>query len=232
MSGAAPVRARANDYRSLFAVVEFRALYVARTASLLGDQLARVALAILVFRETGSALITGLVYALTFLPYLAGLFLAGLADRRPRRAVMIHGDLISAVAIGAMALPGVPLTVLCALLTIAMLVNPVYDAARAALLPEVLPGDLYVQGSALTSVTFGAVQVLGFGAAGLLVAGVGARPSLALDACTFLVSAYVLRRWTQRRPAASSGARPWDQLVSGARLIFGTSSLRELVWLA
>src|SRR3954467_4648186 len=209
MSGAAPVRARANDYRSLFAVVEFRALYVARTASLLGDQLARVALAILVFHETGSALITGLVYALTFLPYLAGLFVAGLADRRPRRAVMIYGDLISAVAIGAMALPGVPLTVLCALLTIAMLVNPVYDAARAALLPEVLPGDLYVQGSALTSVTFGAVQVLGFGLGGGRVALAGPRPPLALDAAISLVPGAVLRIGTQRSPAASRGERPW-----------------------
>ena len=65
---AEPVR-RAG-YGQLFAVSEFRALYVARTLSLLGDQLARVALAVLVFRETNSAFMTALVYALTFLPYI------------------------------------------------------------------------------------------------------------------------------------------------------------------
>lgn len=220
-------------YRQLFAISEFRALYVARTLSLLGDQLARVALAILVFRETNSALLTGLVYALTFLPYIGGLFLAGLADRRPRRAVLICGDVISTVAIGAMAIPGVPLPVLCALLVIATLVNPVYDAARAALLPEVLPGDLYVLGSAMTSLTFGAVQVIGFGLGGALVALVGPRPALALDALTFVVSAVVLRLWTQWRAAANeSGERPVQQLALGAHLVFGTPQLRRLVWLA
>ena len=227
---AEPVR-RAG-YGQLFAVSEFRALYVARTLSLLGDQLARVALAVLVFRETNSAFMTALVYALTFLPYIGGLLLAGLADRRPRRAVLICGDVISMVAIGAMAVPGLPLSVLCGLLIIATLVNPVYDAARAALLPEVLPGDLYVLGSAATSMTFGAVQVLGFGLGGALVALVGPRPALALDALTFVVSAAVLRLWTRRRAAAMSGERPVAQLISGAQLVFGTVQLRRLVWLA
>jgi MFS family permease len=228
-----PVEARPATYRELFAVTEFRSLYVARTLSLIGDQLARVALTILVFRQTGSALITGVVYALTFLPYLGGLFLAGLADRRPRRAVMIGGDLLCAVAVAAMALPDMPLPVLCALLVVATLVNPVYDAARAALLPEVLPGDLYVLGSAVTSMTFGAVQVLGFGVGGALVAGVGPREALALDALTFLASALVLRWWTRARPAAlTEDERPWQQLVGGARLVFGTGMLRWLVWLA
>ena len=199
----------------------------------MGDQLARVALAILVFRETGSALITALVYALTFLPYLGGLLLAGLADRRPRRAVMIGGDLLCAVAVAAMAIPWVPLPALCALLVVATLVNPVYDSARAALLPEVLPGDLYVLGSGLTSMTFGAVQVLGFGVGGALVASVGPRPALALDALTFVASALVLRLWTRSRPAASNEAeRPWQQLTAGARLVFGSPTLRWLVWLA
>jgi MFS family permease len=232
MSAAPEEAAKHAGYGQLFAVSEFRALYAARTLSLLGDQLARVALAILVFRETHSALMTALVYALTFLPYIGGLFLAGLADRRPRRAVLICGDLISMVAIGAMAIPGVPLPVLCVLLVIATLVNPVYDAARAALLPEVLPGDLYVLGSAITSMTFGAVQVIGFGLGGALVALVGARPSLAIDACTFVVSAVILRLWTRRRDAAISGERPFAQLVGGARLVFGTGQLRRLVWLA
>jgi MFS family permease len=233
MAAATAAPEQRAGYGQLFAVAEFRALYVARTLSLLGDQLARVALAVLVFNETHSAFMTGLVYALTFLPYVGGLLLAGLADRRPRRAVLICGDLISTVAIGAMAIPGLPLPVLCALLVIAMLVNPVYDAARAALLPEVLPGDLYVMGSAITSMTFGAVQVLGFGLGGALIAVVGPRPALALDALTFVASAVVLRLWTKRREAAStSGERPVQQLANGARLVFGAPQLRRLVWLA
>lgn len=53
-------------------------LWLAEVLSLLGDQLARVALSVLVFDRTGSALLTGLVYGLSFLPALvAGPLLGG-----------------------------------------------------------------------------------------------------------------------------------------------------------
>jgi MFS family permease len=63
-------------------VAEFRGLWTAQVLSLLGDQLARVALTVLVFDRTESALLTGLVYAVTYLPWLlGGPLLSGLADR-------------------------------------------------------------------------------------------------------------------------------------------------------
>src|SRR3954447_4596585 len=92
-----------------FAHVEFRAIWMTRGLSLVGDQLARVALAVLVFQRTGSAALTGLAYAATFLPYLAGPVIAGTADRRSRKGILVALDLARAGAVGAMALPGVPL---------------------------------------------------------------------------------------------------------------------------
>ncbi len=80
--------------------------------SLVGDQLARVALSVLVFTQTGSGLLTAGVYALTYLPSLLGSILLGsLADRMPRRALLVTGDLVRAVLLAVMALPGVPLGV-------------------------------------------------------------------------------------------------------------------------
>src|SRR3954465_2383485 len=101
---------------SPFRYREFRALWLARSLSLLGDQLARVAVAILVFQRTDSAALTGLAYALTFLPYLAGPFSAGVADRRSRRAALVSLDLARAGTVALMALPRVPLPVVCGLL--------------------------------------------------------------------------------------------------------------------
>src|SRR5262245_51548455 len=75
-------------------IVEFRALWLAYAQSIVGDQLARVALSILVFNRTGSPAWTAITYALTFLPALvAGVLLSGLADRHPRREVMMGADL-------------------------------------------------------------------------------------------------------------------------------------------
>jgi hypothetical protein len=59
-------------FGSVLAVPEFRAMWVAELFSVAGDQLARVALAILVFKRTDSATLTGLTYALTFVPSFFG----------------------------------------------------------------------------------------------------------------------------------------------------------------
>jgi len=59
-------------FREVFGVAEFRALWFAELFSIAGDQLARVALSVMVFRDTGSAALTGLTFALTFLPSLLG----------------------------------------------------------------------------------------------------------------------------------------------------------------
>src|SRR4051794_33360535 len=111
---------------------EFRALWFARALSLCGDQLARVALAVLVYQRTHSAGWTGAVYALGYVPYLVGPVFAGVADRRSRRAIMLTLDVTRAAAFALMAIPWTPLPVTCAFLLLATAVSPVYDAARSA----------------------------------------------------------------------------------------------------
>jgi len=60
-----------------------------------------VALPILVYTETGSALLTSTVVALESAPYLVfGLLAGALADRMPRRSSMVAADVISAVVLG------------------------------------------------------------------------------------------------------------------------------------
>jgi len=216
-----------------FADVEFRAIWTTRGLSLLGDQLARVALAVLVFQRTGSAALTGAAYAATFLPYLAGPSLAGIADRRPRKGILVALDLARAATVAMMALPGMPLLWMCALLALVTAATPVYDAARSAMLPEVLTDGLYPTGLAICTITTDTAQVLGFAFGGVLVAAVGARTTLAVDAATFLMSAGVLARWLRPRPAARS--RTPDRaghLRSTTRLVLRGPRLRRLLTLA
>lgn len=106
------MRGRYN-FRDALAVAEFRALWSAEVISVCGDQLARVALSVLVFERTSSAALTALTYALTFVPaVLGGALLAGLADRFPRRAVLVTADVVRAGLAGLMALPWMPLPIL------------------------------------------------------------------------------------------------------------------------
>jgi MFS family permease len=97
-------------YADIFAVREFRALFASRTMSTIGDYLARAVLVIAVFNETGSTALLGITFALTSLPELiGGPVLAGLADRFPRRAVMVPADVVRAILLLVMAIPGLPL---------------------------------------------------------------------------------------------------------------------------
>ncbi|MEU0568577.1 MFS transporter [Nonomuraea sp. NPDC005983] len=227
---------RQTTYGEVIAVKEFRALWYGQGLSLLGDQLAQVALAVLVYDRTRSPLATAGVYALTYLPSIAGgPLLAGLADRFARRGVMVTCDLIRALLVAAMALPIMPFWALCALVFLVVLLSAPFSAARAALLPEVLEGDRYVVGSALQNMTNQAVQMLGFAAGGAVIAAMGPYRALALDAATFLGSALILLSGVRRRPAAvCSDAKPsmWTMTRAGARLVFGDKKLRTLVLFA
>lgn len=229
---------RTATWRSLFAVAEFRGLWAAQGLSLLGDQLARVALSVLVYTSTDSALLTALVYAVTMLPWLVGgPLLSGLADRYPRRSVMLACTLLSAGLIAAVAAPGLPIALLVGLLFLAVLLEPPFLAARAALLVEILPGDRYLLASTASNITQQAAQVFGFALGGVLVGVVGPRPALLIDAATFLAAAALIRLSSPRRPAAISRtdgpAGGWlERMIGGARLIIRDPRLRRLVALA
>ncbi|HEX2312912.1 MAG TPA: MFS transporter [Thermomonospora sp.] len=225
---------RQATYREVFAIGEFRALWLAQAFSYIGDQLAQVALAVLVYHRTGSPLLTALAYALTYLPpIVGGPVLSGLADLFPRRTVMVVCDLLRAALVALMALKVMPFPVLCVLVFLTVLLGAPFTAARAALLPDVLDGDRYVAGSAINNITHQATQMMGFLAGGALVAVVGTYQALAIDAMTFGLSAVILLLWLKPRPAPRQGSTErvslWRNTRDGAKLVFGDPTLRSLV---
>lgn len=225
-------------YRSLFSERQFTALFIAQAISLTGDQLARVAIATLVFSETGSAFLTALIYAVTYLPWLVGgPLLGGLADRLPRRAVMVSCQLTSAVLVALMAVPGMPLIALAALLFVVILAESPFLSARASLLVDVLPDDRYVLASAMNQLTIQAAQVVGFAAGGALIRLIGPRDALLVNALSFLVSAALVRFGVRVHGAIASVqlGNSWERMKTGAKVVFGDPRLRGLVllgWLA
>ena len=239
VSETVPVPPKAT-FGAVFAIGEFRALWLAQVLSVAGDQLARVALTLLVFDRTHSALLAAVTFAASVVPaFLGGITLAGLADRLPRRQVMITCDLVRVVLVALMAVSGIPTAVLVALLFLVTLVGAPFLSARAAIYPDILTGDLYVLGTAVTLTTLQFAQVLGFAAGGAVVAFFGVRASLLIDAATFALSAVIIRTWVRRWPAARAvtehDSGTGSGLLDGLKLVFGSPALRTpmlLGWLA
>jgi predicted MFS family arabinose efflux permease len=226
----APVASQ-STFGEVFAVREFRALWLAQILSVAGDQLARVALTLLVFDRTGSSLLAAVTYVASLIPLaLGGVTLSGLADRLPRREVMICCDLACAALVASMALPSTPIAVLIGLLYLLTLISAPFNSARAALYRDILAGDRYVAGVAVTLTAVQFAQVLGFAAGGAVVAFLGVRTALVTDAVTFLVSAAVIRVWVRARPAARAGPCPHEAAPLGrftaVRLAFTDPALR------
>ena len=221
-------------FRDVFAVREFRALWCSEILSVAGDRLALVALTLLVFDRTKSPLLSAAVYAVGYLPWVVGgLFLAEVADRYPRRTVMVVCDVVRAVLIAIMVIPHVPVWALVGLLFAATMFAPPFESARAAITPEILPGEGYVLGTAVIQTTFFAAQTIGAVGGGVAVALVGVRSSLVIDTATFLLSALLIGLGTRARPAAATPetvrSSPLARMADGMRLVFGEPALRTLL---
>src|ERR1700691_4079601 len=187
----APGRAR---YGKLLRSREFRTIFVADIVSMLGNVVAAVALTVLIYERTGSPALAASVMALAFLPYLlGGVLLGAAADRLPARRALVVCDLLSAVLVAAMVIPGMPVAALLGLLFANGLLAPVYQGVRSAVLPDVLPpGPGYILGRSMMRMVAQSAQIVGFGAGGLLLPLLSPRGALAFDAASFAASAVLL----------------------------------------
>jgi len=135
-----------------------------------------------------------------------------------------------------------PLPALIALLYAVTSFQPLFDAARSAIIRDIVPMDKYALAAGMLQSTFRILIVAGAAGAGALVAFAGARWALGADAASFAVSALIVRFGLRARPPAApgpggegkAGARtgPLRDLTAGARLVFEDKALRALVMIA
>lgn len=221
-------------YRSVLAVPQLRAVLAAHLVSMLGSVGAEVALSVLVYRRTGSSLLSAATLALGFLPHLlGGTVLSGTADRVPVRRLLVGCDLVAAALVTAMLLPGMPVAGLLVLVVLLGCLTPVFGSARSADLADALPPDLYLLARSLLRQVAQSSLVLGFALGGLVLAVVGPQWLLAGGAASFLASALLLRVGTPSRPARSTARRGplATEALAGLRLLARRPALRRLLLL-
>jgi MFS family permease len=221
------------SFRDVFSVREFRALWASQSLSETGDRLALVALTLLVYDKTGSPLLSAVAYAAGYVPWvIGGLVFSSLGDRLPRREVMVACDTIRALLMTVMLIPRIPVAGLVGLLYATTMAQAPFEAARSAILPDILKGERYALAAAVMQTTFRVALVAGAAAGGVTVALIGARPAIGMDAATFAVSAALVRFGTRSRPAAAGpGPSALKQLGEAARLMLGDKAIRTLMML-
>jgi MFS family permease len=200
-------------------------LWSSQILSELGDWAARVALAILVERRTGSAAATGLVTTVSLLPYVgSGWLLSGLADRLPRRTIMVVSDVARAALFGVLVIP-MPIWAVLVLVFVAACFTPPFESARAALLPLTVPREMYGDAIALSQITGELMLLVGFLAGGGLAALISPEGAILVNSASFVLSALVLLRLRLGREGAAGEVRPG--LRAGLRVVFGDPFVRR-----
>ncbi|WP_030912970.1 MFS transporter [Streptosporangium amethystogenes] len=209
---------RGATYTEVFASGEFRVLFGSFTLLVAGDQVKMLALSALVYARTDSPGLSAAAYMLGFLPYAVGAtFLLSLADRIRPRALMIAGELVRVVTCLLIAFAGLSVWAMLALVLVTGLFSPVFGAARMALLPDLLPGDAFVLGRSMLTVTAAGAQIGGLAVGGGILAAAGPSGALAVTAALSMLAAVVLRFGLPDFPArgAEAGERTGEGGVPG-----------------
>jgi len=213
----------------------FRRLAISYAVNELGDWMGIVALSVLVFELTGSALATTLLFLGNFfLPALLTPLLVARIERPPPRFVLPVLYAGEAAAFGALALL-VDHFSLAAVVAIAALDGTLALAARsltrsvaAAMLEP--HGELRA-GNAILNVAFTGGAAVGPAIAGATVAVLGVQTALLLDAASFYAIAWILLT-AGRLPRAEDEDEPAQmlrRLRAGLSYIRGHATLRRLL---
>ena len=211
----------------------FPRLAVASLVNELGNWLGEIALAILVFDQTGSPLATAALFiGIHFLPALAAPPLVTRLERLPARASLPVLYALEAAAFGALAMLAADF-LLVAVLVLAAIDGSLAAAARAltraTAAAALKPAGLLRQGNAILNIGFTAAAAAGPALAGFVVAGSGVQTALAADAISFLVVAAMLAtaRALPRATPESSGVLA--RLRQGFRYVRKNPLLRRLL---
>jgi MFS family permease len=181
----------------------YRRLFLGRTASLIGDGIAPIALAFAILDLTDSATDLGIVLAAHSIVLVALVLVGGvIADRISPRRAMLGADLARTVSMGliaALLLAGVAeIWELAVLYAIDGAATAFFNPASSAIVPQIVPGRRLQEANALLNFSRWMGKVAGPALAGVLLALGSPGSALAVDAGTFAVSAACL--WGVRAP--------------------------------
>jgi MFS family permease len=211
----------------------FRRLAASYAVNELGDWMGIIALSVLVFDRTDSALATTALFLGTrFLPALFAPILVAHAERPPPRFALPVIYCGEAAVFGALALlaghfslaPVVALAAIDGALALAG-----RALTRAVVATALEPTGELRAGNALLNVAFTGGAAIGPALAGLIVAGFGVQSALLLDAVSFYLVAWILFTAGSMPQAEPEEGRMRDRVRAGIAYIRGEKALARIL---
>lgn len=183
-------------YRQIFTQKEYCKIIFANLISRFGDSIDAIAFTWLVYDATKSASWAAIISACNMLPTILLQPFAGAAvERRNKKMIMIGSDIIRGLVVAALAFcyltNQIHPWVLLAFTLIISSVEAFCMPASTAVIPKILDEKYYEYGMSLNSVGSTVMQLVGTGAAGVIIGLFGVHIAILIDAVTFFGAAVV-----------------------------------------
>lgn len=227
-----------KDTFSALQVRNFRLLVSGLLVSSTGGWIQRIAQDWLVLTLTGSATAVGITTALQFLPtLLLGLFGGVIADRFPKRKVLLATQSTMGTAAGVLAVLAftgqVQVWQVYMMALFLGFATAVDNPTRQSFVTEIVGKDRVRNAISMVSSTFQLGSLIGPALGGLLLGSIGTGWAFAINACTFFASISALLRMRESEMPglhaarkASAGMRIRDGLRDGVRYAFHEPAVR------
>lgn len=212
---------------------EFRRLFLASVVSFAGDWFSFVAVASLVTELTGRPGAAAFVYAATVLPVFLASPIAGIvADRFDRKRVLVIADLVRvplALSLGLAAYwssATLAIVAVTALAVGASFSDPIITAAT----PNLVEPDELATAQSLMGAVWGSMLMIGAGIGGLVAELLGRQAAFAIDAASFLGSAWLVAGIRRPMQLASTKDQPPEGLRDAIRYLRAHPLVMRLVF--
>uniref|UniRef100_A0AAU2VE97 MFS transporter n=1 Tax=Streptomyces sp. NBC_00003 TaxID=2903608 RepID=A0AAU2VE97_9ACTN len=216
-------------YRELLRTPEFAPFFLVSSVQVAAATVSGLALATLVYAATASPLLSALsMFGASFAQVIGASLLMSAADRLAPRVATTAIALAFAASTALLAVPGLPVGAVFAVLLCQGLVASVGGGVRYGLLDEILPRDRYVLGRSVLNMSAGSMQICGFAVGGVLVAALSPRGALLVGAALHLSAAAVARLRLARRPPRVSGRPSIAETWRVNSRLWASSSRRRL----
>jgi MFS family permease len=219
-----------KTYRQLFAVREFRVLFVVQCLNVGSYAVASLALGTITFAATGSPVLTALAMFGAPLMRLVGqtLFGSGSDLVRPRTALVLVASTTMVTDL-LQALPGLGWGWRFALLAVGPLITSALGGSMMALVSDILPPDGFILGRATMNIAVGGMQIVGYGIGGLLLITFTTTQLFLGAGAALFVAVLLLRLGLSDHPPRHAGASLVRRTREVNRALLGSRVVRPLL---
>ena len=174
-------------------------LSLAFLISILGDWLFRLAIPLMIYNSTNSALYMAIAYGVTYLPNIFFTIFGGIiADISDKRTILMVGDIVASVLSFLFALfiildiNSTYLTMLFVFLMSA--VSAFYYPAHQAIIPEIVPSNHYVMANARLRSIDNVLLVLAPSISAIVITLLSIKIAILMNAFSFLMSFFIIKK--------------------------------------